>query len=385
MSLSDAPPVKITYLTATDISDEVLGGTVRFCEDTGYKQNVMMLTFLWSGFLLSSRAQLDEHNLINDVLNCYVRSLGNLIPKLAEDEDWKKQVSEMLQHYWKNLNQDFENLNSTAEVSAFLQIANKLNSKGDASSAYLLRKDPEAPFVQVASTIRSNIYRILRQIDNGMTVQYRGIVKYANLPQQPSAAKPEAHPQPQVAASRPAVPQTNNNNSTSWTDKFFVGVGVVFLLGSLLGLVLSDDTPTQSIPQETTQSISLEPTLAAIPEPRSGTILLGEECLNGSELTIAASSSSSCVVKLKTAYGTTLLSFYVRAGDTVTVGVPEENLYVYFASGDTWYGQKHLFGKYTSYSMDDEIKDFKQYTYSYTLYPVYDGNFTETPIDPEDF
>lgn len=120
-------------------------------------------------------------------------------------------------------------------------------------------------------------------------------------------------------------------------------------------------------------------------EPRSGEILLGQEDFYGSELTITASGGSSCVVKLKTSAGTTRLSFYVRAGDTVTVGVPDEYLYVYFASGDTWYGDKHLFGSNTSYSMDDEIKDFTQYTWKYTLYPVAYGNFSETPIDPEDF
>ena len=35
--------------------------------------------------------------------------------------------------------------------------------------------------------------------------------------------------------------------------------------------------------------------------------------------------------------------------------------------------------------MDDEIKDFIRYTWEYTLYPVSHGNFSETPIDPEDF
>ena len=63
MSLSEAPPVKITFSTSQDISDEVLGGAVSFCKETGYKQNIIMLTFLWSGFLLSSKSQLDEHGL----------------------------------------------------------------------------------------------------------------------------------------------------------------------------------------------------------------------------------------------------------------------------------------------------------------------------------
>ena len=218
-----------------------------------------------------------------------------------------------------------------------------------------------------------------------MTVQYRGFVQYANLRQQPSVTKPETRPQTQVAASRPEVSQVNTDNSIPWGKAIIWGIvlGIIGIL--LLNAVASDDTPTRPVPQETTQSISQEPTLAAVPEPRSGTILLGSEDFNGSELTITASGGSSCVVKLKTASGLPLLCFYVRAGDTITVGVPAEYLYVYFASGDTWYGTKHLFGENTSYSMDDEIKDFTQYTYTYTLYPVRNGNFKETPIDPEEF
>lgn len=128
-----------------------------------------------------------------------------------------------------------------------------------------------------------------------------------------------------------------------------------------------------------------ETTAPATIIPRSGDILSGTECFGESELTITASSGSSCVVKLKTASGVERLSFYVRSGDTVTVGVPAEHLYVYFASGETWYGTKLLFGDETYYSMDDELLDFTQYTWEYTLYPVSSGNFSETPIDPDDF
>ena len=376
MSLSETPPVKITLSTYRDISDEILGGTIRFCNETGYKQNIVMLTFLWSGFLLSSKAQLAEHNLIENILNWYVQSLSNLFPKLSDDASLKNQVNEMLQHYWNNLNHDFEDMNNPAEVSAFLQIANKLNSQDDASSAYLLNKDPEAPFAKVRSVLHSNIYQILHQIDNGMTIQYRGIVQHPFLHQQSSSSRPAVQSQPQ-AASRPVASQVNNSDSIPWGKIAVWGVIFVVLIVLLISGFSEDSVPTQSSVPETT--------LAVVQEPQSGTILLGREDIDGSELTITASGGSSCVVKLKTASGITRLSFYVRAGDTITVGVPAEYLYVYFASGDTWYGEKQLFGENTSYGMDDEILDFTQYTWEYTLYPVSNGNFSETPIDPEDF
>ena len=124
--------------------------------------------------------------------------------------------------------------------------------------------------------------------------------------------------------------------------------------------------------------------LKPVNEPSSGTILSGKQ-YDESSITIRANSENSYVVKLKNAAGAERLSFYVRAGSTVTVGVPATFLYVYFASGETWYGEENLFGDDTFYSKDDELLDFEQYTWEYTLYPVTDGNFSETPIDASEF
>lgn len=121
------------------------------------------------------------------------------------------------------------------------------------------------------------------------------------------------------------------------------------------------------------------------PEPASGVILTGHRYDNQSEITVTADSQNSYVVKLKRVDGSDILSFYVQAGDTVTVPVPSKQMYVYFASGTTWYGKDYLFGEDTFYSKDDELLDFSQYTFSYTLYPVTNGNFSETPIDASEF
>ena len=128
-----------------------------------------------------------------------------------------------------------------------------------------------------------------------------------------------------------------------------------------------------------------DPGLEPVAEPLNGAILLGMEVYDGGRLEINASSGNSCVVKLKTTTGIDRMSFYVRAGETAEIGVPPEELYVYFATGSTWYGNKHLFGETTSYSMDDTPIDFARYNITYTLYPVSNGNFSKTPIDPEDF
>ena len=155
-----------------------------------------------------------------------------------------------------------------------------------------------------------------------------------------------------------------------------------------IGLMLLDDAGAFDTKPKVVETEPPKPTTpppTPVSAPRSGSILTGKEYVDGSELTITADSGSSCVVKLKTSAGVERLSFFVRAGDTVTMGVPAEHLYVYFASGDTWYGRQLLFGDETYYSMDDEILDFTQYTWEYTLYPVTSGNFSETPIDADEF
>lgn len=121
--------------------------------------------------------------------------------------------------------------------------------------------------------------------------------------------------------------------------------------------------------------------------PASGTILAGREYYNGSELTISASSSSSCVVSLKNANGVERVCFFVRAGETVTIKVPQEYLYAYFASGTKWYGYGKglMFGENTSYTKDDGVLNFRSYTYQYTLYPVAGGNFSQSKSNQSEF
>ena len=120
--------------------------------------------------------------------------------------------------------------------------------------------------------------------------------------------------------------------------------------------------------------------------PTSGTIVSGQQGY-GSTLTIKSDTDSACVVSLKTTQGVERMAFFVRAGDIVTVNVPAEQLYAYFAYGNTWYGYGEglMFGEDTVYSRDDEALYFGQYTYTYTLYPTYNGNFTETPSDEDEF
>lgn len=123
--------------------------------------------------------------------------------------------------------------------------------------------------------------------------------------------------------------------------------------------------------------------------PLSETILWDVGDNDGAHLTVTAHSGSDVVVAVKDMQGTIRRSFYVRAGETAFMRVPATYLYVYFISGTTWYGYGDglMFGENTSYAMDEDIQDFSNNYFGvvYTLSPVVDGNFHETPIEKDDF
>lgn len=125
--------------------------------------------------------------------------------------------------------------------------------------------------------------------------------------------------------------------------------------------------------------------MQALPLPASGQVFIGADLYCESYLTITCSSNESCYIKLKDEGKNDVFSFFVRSGDTVEVPVPAETLYAYFSYGKDWYGPEYVFGPGTSYGMDDEPLDLYNYEYTYTLQPVTDGNFSETPIDADDF
>ena len=171
-----------------------------------------------------------------------------------------------------------------------------------------------------------------------------------------------------------SLPLTAGAASKDYTQGYQDGYKDGFLQGLQAALYGLDDEPE-------------EPEVEA--EPKSGTILFGEKLKSKSKITVNASKQSAVVVCLKTGAGVTHYAFYVQAGDSVTVNVPDEALYAFFASGDgsQWrgYGQGKLFGDTTVFTKDIHTLYLKTYHYTYTLYPVTDGNFSETPSDESEF
>ena len=270
-----------------------------------------------------------------------------------------------------------------------------------------------APLISSAKKEIKNIYyrqadlHILESTNELQNMKKRYEKRISSAQSQPTMPTStyirQATPQPRASEpiSKQSLWESTSRSSPRKKETFFEKIlpyrGLIILLTVFVVVLIIvtvsayNLNDSQGSSTDTTANISnskpsnSKPQLTPVTEPRTGAILSGSEYYNGSELTIHASSGHSYVVKLKDASGVTLLSFYVRAGDTVTVNVPSAYLYVYFASGDIWYGTEHLFGDDTSYSMDDDIQNFIDYTWEYTLYPVTHGNFSETPISADQF
>lgn len=125
--------------------------------------------------------------------------------------------------------------------------------------------------------------------------------------------------------------------------------------------------------------------VAPMSQPSSGTVYIEANKYCSSKLTINAAADYNTYFKLKDEQGNDVISFYVRAGETSTVKVPADNLYLYFASGIDWYGPELVFGSDTVYEKDAEVFDFYNYTWTYTFDAGSDGNTTSTVITSAEF
>lgn len=86
----------------------------------------------------------------------------------------------------------------------------------------------------------------------------------------------------------------------------------------------------------------------------------------------------------------TLVTIFVRSGESVKVDIPIGDYKLKYATGETWYGEKDLFGHKTSYSKSEQQLNFSNsgymvYGHTITLYKVQNGNLSTENINASDF
>jgi hypothetical protein len=105
---------------------------------------------------------------------------------------------------------------------------------------------------------------------------------------------------------------------------------------------------------------------------------------------VNAPDSNALVKLIRTTDGIEVMSIFVRAGETIEVGVPVGSYRAKIASGQTWYGDAIRFGPKTNYAVLDSplnfsIEGIHLQGHAVTLTQVRNGNLRQIQINAKDF
>lgn len=127
-----------------------------------------------------------------------------------------------------------------------------------------------------------------------------------------------------------------------------------------------------------------------LPLPRSG-LFRGVSPINAPPLKVTNSPGANTLMKLiRTSDGAEVMSIFIRAGQTVELGVPVGSYKAKIASGQNWYGESIRFGPSTSYATLDAVLNFsiqgsQLLGNELTLTRVKDGNLRQIPLSASSF
>jgi len=127
-----------------------------------------------------------------------------------------------------------------------------------------------------------------------------------------------------------------------------------------------------------------------LPLPRNG-LFRGFSPINAPPLKVTNSPGANSLLKLiRTSDGVEVMSIFIRAGQTVELGVPVGSYKAKIASGQTWYGDAIRFGPNTSYAALDTVLEFsiqgsQLLGHELTLTRIKDGNLKEVPLSADEF
>lgn len=205
----------------------------------------------------------------------------------------------------------------------------------------------------------------------------------------------QTQPQEEPFYSQPAgnSPYSNSDAAEPRPLKkwpFVLCAAVILYLVYTVALEESDTASSnQGVPPRDTEEESVH--LEAVTPPRNGKILQQSGDSRIAPLTIETRGDGYYLVRLKDASsGRNVISVFIVGGRTVDVDVPLGNFELYYAYGDTWYGEESLFGPDTVYSKADELFDFYEsdgYVNGWTveLYLQQNGNLDIETVSAEDF
>ncbi|MCD6250195.1 MAG: hypothetical protein J7J98_07700 [candidate division Zixibacteria bacterium] len=188
----------------------------------------------------------------------------------------------------------------------------------------------------------------------------------------------------------PPPPENENKEGNG----FSFGWVWLLVIGGFIWWVIAQDSNNSTTTRTTANNYSSSHPAPSYPEvtmPYNGEIQMYTNGEQIAPLKIQTSRGANYLVKLVSAYSQkTAMTIFIRGGNTVSTEVPLGTYEIKYASGEKWYGYKHLFGPDTSYSKAEKTFTFKDTGYqisgyTITLYRVSNGNLRTSRISPSQF
>lgn len=253
---------------------------------------------------------------------------------------------------------------------------------------------PGNPEIAKLKTLQLNeAYSVLYNPDR--RTQYDWILNHAT--------KGPASPPPPPSSTSQSKTSPRKNTQRSSADIFetikvvcaILAISIISIAVALTSSGDDDDTPEAPAAQEEYEipasSPKAEYEYIPVSLPENGQILYENGWDRVAPFSVVTRGEDNFLIKLKTSTGTQdILTFFVRAGETVEIDVPLGNYTLYYATGETWYGEDILFGESTLYYKADDLFDFYEEDgsingWTVELYLQNNGNLSTESIVPSEF
>lgn len=214
---------------------------------------------------------------------------------------------------------------------------------------------------------------------------------------------------PVPKAAQPPEKQQKPRFRPKTKHKYSIALLVIFFLYCLISVFSTDGPPAAagngsisandpSAMLEATPAPSPSPTIGyiSVPFPAHGTVELASgqavDPYESAPFEIKTSSANKFyyIVLKSLSYPYVNCYIYLHGGEPAEVSVPLGSYEMYYACGDSWYGESVRFADTGGDFVAEDTFDFTSsggyvYGYTVTLYDVYYGNLETSPVNAADF
>lgn len=269
---------------------------------------------------------------------------------------------------------------------------NQISTAGEVSpqvfSIWMIEHSLQAPTVIFDAIYTASVFSAIMS-------WYKAVSQSEQPPVPKAAQPPEKQQKPRFR------PKTKH--------KYSIALLVIFFLYCLISVFSTDGPPAAagngsisandpSAMLEATPAPSPSPTIGyiSVPFPPHGTVELASgqavDPYESAPFEIKTSSASRYyyIVLKSLSYPYVNCYIYLHGGEPAEVSVPLGSYEMYYACGDSWYGESVRFADTGGDFVAEDTFDFTSsggyvYGYTVTLYDVYYGNLETSPVNAADF